>query len=162
MYKQLILLGIVMALVFSVSGCSKSPACEPVVAVTDIDYTSAPLTVPYTDIHDVFAENYSGADLSVELRDEIITEMQEKAVEIGEDPDVLYECIKATYSDWNERPHRIPCYAEKCVYESQPVWAIAFNRANGFEETSLSHFDLFFVSYATYDTLYHTGCFSTP
>ncbi|KPK64635.1 hypothetical protein AMJ83_00005 [candidate division WOR_3 bacterium SM23_42] len=162
MYKQLTLWGMLIALVFSMSSCSKSPACDPVVVVTDIDYTSAPLDVPYTNIHEVFADNYCGADLSVELRDNIITEMQEKAVEIGENPDVLYECIKATYSDWNERPHRIPCYAEKCVYESQSVWAIAFNRANSFEEASLSHFDLFFVSYATYDTLYHTGCFSTP
>ena len=162
MHKQLIPWSIVMVLVFFMSGCTKSPACEPVVVVTDIDYTSAPLAVPYTDVHQVFAENYSGADLSVDLRDDIITEMQEKAVEIGENPDVLFECIKATYPDWNERPNRIPCYAEKCVYESEQVWAIAFNRANSFEETSLSHFDLFFVSYATYDTLYHTGCFSTP
>jgi len=142
------------------TGCRDSvPECDPIVVVTNTDYTADPTTVPYSDIHAVFAENYSGADLSIALRDEIIDRMEEKADLIGEEPATLYQCIRATYADWNERPNRIPCYAEKCRYENQAVWAIAFNRANSFDETSLEHFDLYLVSYSTYDTLYHTGCF---
>lgn len=142
-------------------GCKSAPECEPVVIVTNTDYTSNPETVPFTEIHEVFAENYAGADLSIALRDELITQMQGKAEEINEDPAVLYQCIRATYSVWDERPNRIPCYAEKCMYEGQSTWAVAFNRANSFDETSLEHFDLYFVSCTSYDTLYHTGCFST-
>ena len=151
---------IVLGVAVILAGCTSTPECDPVVVVTDTDYTSEPETVPFTEIHGVFAENYSGADLSIELRDELINRMQEKADDIGEDPLVLYNCIRATYAEWDARPYRIPCYAEKCMYQDQDTWAIAFNRANGFDETSLSHFDLYFVSYASYDTLYHTGCFS--
>jgi hypothetical protein len=161
MKRPLTYFGALMALVIILPSCTSELECEPVVVVTDIDYTSDPLSVPYTDVHQVFAENYSGADLSLELRAEIIESMREKAIGVGEDPDILYECIRATYPDWNTRPDRIPCYAEKCVYTNESIWAIAFNRANSFEEATLGHFDLFFVSYATYDTLYHTGCFST-
>ena len=74
-----------LAIAILLSSCTSEPGCEPVVVVTDIDYTSDPMSVPYTDIHQVFAENYSGADLSAELRAEMITMMQEKAIEVGED-----------------------------------------------------------------------------
>jgi hypothetical protein len=149
-----------LLLAFTMTGCKDSvPECDPIVIVTNTDYTSDPTTVPYNEIHDVFAQYYSGADLSIALRDEIIERMEEKADLIGEDPTTLYQCIRATYADWNERPSRIPCYAEKCMYENQVIWAIAFNRANSFDETSLEHFDLYFVSCTTNDTLYHTGCF---
>ena len=40
----------------------------------------------------------------------------------------------------------IPCYAELAVYNDTEVWALAFNRANSFEETSLRHFEVYFVS----------------
>ena len=151
-----------MASLIIVFGCtSLALKCEPVVVVTGEDYTSDPLSVSYQEVHEEFAENYSGADLSIELRDEIIERMKEKAEELGEDPEILYQCIKVTYPDWTERPMRIPSYAEKCIYENESIWAIAFNRANSFEESSLGHFDLFFVASATYDTLYHTGCYGT-
>lgn len=152
---------LVCGLIIILHGCTATPEGEPVVIVTNTDYTSNPETVPFTEIHEVFAENYSGADLSIALRDELIARMQEKAADINEDPDVLYQCIRATYQEWNERPYRIPCYAEKCIYQNQAAWAIAFNRVNSFDETAAEHFDLYFVSYASYDTLYHTGCFST-
>jgi hypothetical protein len=161
MNKSKILWGIVLTFMVIVSGCTSSEDCEPVVIVTNTDYTSDPLSVPYHTTHEMFAETYAGADLSIELRTEIIERMRHKAEDIGEDQHILYQCIKSTYPDWNVRPHRIPCYAEKCWYQSQSIWAIAFNRANGFEEATLSHFDLYLVSYATYDTLYHTGCFGT-
>lgn len=143
-----------------VTSCTSDLECDPVVIITNADYTSNPETVPFTEIHEVFAENYTGADLSIELRDQLITRMQEKAIDIGEDPGVLYQCIRATYSIWDERPNRIPCYAEKCIFQDQTVWAIAFNRVNNFDETAAEHFDLYFVSYSSCDTLYHTGCFS--
>jgi hypothetical protein len=159
MRKASAFFGAFLAIAIILPSCTSEPECEPQVVVSDIDYTSDPMSVPYSDIHQVFAENYSGADLSAELRAEMIAIMREKAIEEGENPDILYECIIATYPDWNARPDRIPCYAEKCIYTDESTWAIAFNRANSFEEATLGHFDLFFVSYATYDTLYHTGCF---
>lgn len=160
MNKQMIFWGVLMVLIIILSGCTSSVLkCEPVVVVTDIGYTSDPLSVPYQEVHDEFAENYSGEDLSIELRDEIIESMREKAEELEEDAEILYQCIRATYPDWNERPNRIPCYAEKCIYENESIWAIAFNRANSFDESSLDHFDLFFVSNLTYEIRYHTGCY---
>jgi hypothetical protein len=161
MKKITIFWGLVLAVMVIVSGCTSIEDGEPVVIVTNTDYTYDPLSVPYSATHEIFASIYSGADLSAELRDEIIASMCRKAENIGEDPQILYHCIASTYPDWNTRPDRIPCYAEKCRYQGQSIWAIAFNRANSFDETSLSHFDLYFVSYATYDTLYHTGCFGT-
>lgn len=149
-----------LASIIIISGCGNSvPECDPIVIVTDTDYTADPTTVPYADIHAAFADTYSGADLSIALRGQIIERMEEKADLLGEDPAVLYQCIRATYDDWSERPNRIPCYAERCRYQNQTTWAIAFNRANSFEETSLGHFDLFLVSYTTYAVLYHTGCY---
>jgi len=141
------------------SSCTSTTDCEPVVIFTNTDYTYRPTSVPFTATHEIFAETYAGEDLSAELRSDIIEQMQHKAEDIGADPVILYHCIVATYPDWNTRPNRIPCYAEKCRYQSQTIWAIAFNRANSFDEASLSHFDLYLVSCATYDTLYHTGCF---
>jgi hypothetical protein len=149
-----------LALIFILTGCGNSvPECDPTVVVTNTDYTADPMTVPYASIHAVFADTYSGADLSIALRGEIIERMEEKAELLGEDPAILRQCIRATYADWDVRPDRIPCYAEKCRYQNQTTWAIAFNRANSFDESRLEHFDLYFVSYSTYDTLYHTGCF---
>lgn len=161
MNKRNIFWGIVLAFMVMVSGCTSTEDCEPVVVVTNTDYTYDPLSVPYSTTHEIFASAYSGADLSVELRTEIMQNIWRKAENIGEDPQILYHCIVSTYPDWNARPDRIPCYAEKCRYQGQSIWAIAFNRVNSFDEASLSHFDLYFVSYTTYDTLYHTGCFGT-
>ena len=147
------------AITVILSSCTSTDGCEPVVIYSNTDYTYDPASVPFTATHDIFAETYAGEDLSVELRSDLIEQMQRKAEDIGADPQILYQCIAATYPDWNTRPNRIPCYAEKCRYDGQTIWAIAFNRANSFDEPSLSHFDLYFVSHATYDTLYHNGCF---
>lgn len=160
--KITLILGMLcIATTIVISGCTSDVDCEPVVVYTNTDYSYDPTSVPYSSTHERFAENYCGADLSIELRNDIIAVMRDKAVNINEDPDVLYQCIVSTYPDWNVRPNRIPCYAEKCRYAGQTIWAIAFNRANSFEETSLEHYDLYFVSYATYDTLYHAGCFGS-
>ncbi|MGD9379552.1 MAG: hypothetical protein PVI51_03190 [candidate division WOR-3 bacterium] len=159
--KGRIFWGVLLTMTVIMIGCTSHEACEPVVIVTNTDYTYYPLSVPYSSTHDIFANAYSGADLSVELRGEIIESMWHRAEDLNEDPQILFHCIQSTYPDWHARPNRVPCYAEKCRYEGEYIWAIAFNRANSFEEPSLSHFDLYFVSYATYETLYYTGCFGT-
>jgi len=136
--------------------------CEPIVVVTDINYSSDPDAIPYYGIHNGFSENYSGSDLSIELRDRVIQHMVEKADELGENSSILYEAIKITYySDWETRPIRIPCYAEKAVYNGESIWAIAFNRANGFGESSLGHFNLYFVSISTLEAQWFAGCNAT-
>lgn len=159
MKKLLAILPLFFAALLLTGGCASELECEPVVVSTDIDYTLDPLSVPYEEIHEIFAETYTGEDLSVALRDDIIDRMCQFAEDIGEDPQTLRECISATYADWNERPNRIPCYAEKCIYLGQAIWAVAFNRANSFDESSLSHLDLYFVSCSTHEVLYSTGCY---
>ena len=148
-----------LGFVIIASSCSAELLCEPVVVVSNIDYVGQEYDLPYGEIHDEFAVTYSGADLSVSLRNDLIEVMENKADSLGEDPDVLYECVKATYEDWSERPDRIPCYAEKCLYDNEPVWAIAFNRANGFESQTLEHIDFFYMSCSRYDILYYGGCY---
>jgi len=134
--------------------------CEPTVVVTGINYSLNPNSVPYDDSHNIFTENYTASDLSIELRDKIIQSMMEKADELGENSTVLYEAIKVIYYDnWDEKPYSIPCYAEKAFYNNESVWVIAFNRANG--PGSIGHFDLYFVSISTLEAQYNSGCEST-
>ena len=134
--------------------------CEPIVKVTGHNYTDDPASVPYQDIHNKFAKNYTGSNLSSELRNLTIESMITQADELGENTTILYESIKVTYYDWETRPSRIPCYAEKAMYNNEQIWAIAFNRANGFED-GLGHFDLFFVSISTIEAQYVSGCNAT-
>ena len=134
--------------------------CEPIVKVTGYNYTGDPASVPYQDIHNKFAENYTGSNLSLELRNLTISSMLTQADELGENTNILYESIKVTYNDWETRPYRIPTYAEKAMYNNEQIWAIAFNRANGFED-GLGHFDLFFVSISTIEAQYVSGCKAT-
>lgn len=138
--------------------CASELLCEPVVVSTGADHTSDPQDLPFWGIHTEFAENYSGHDLSISLRHDVIQNMEDKADSLGEDAEILYDCVRATYEDWTIRPHRIPCYAEKCSYENVEVWAIAFNRANSFDEENLSHVDVFFMSCSSQEVLYYFGC----
>ncbi|HEX7320946.1 MAG TPA: hypothetical protein VF399_11415 [bacterium] len=133
--------------------------CEPDVVVTNIDYTSDPCSVPYGDAHQKFADNYYGTDLSFDLKNALVDRMAEIADSLGEDGDVLKECVIAAYGDsWDSQPMRIPCYAEKCVYDSSEVWAIVFNRENDYN-SNIVHFDLFFISLDTKAVLYTDGCY---
>ena len=135
--------------------------CEPVVIVTGLNYSSDPKSVPYGEIHSNFSQNYIGSNLSIELRDAIIQNMTEKANDLGENSTILFEAIKVIYNDsWNERPSRIPCYAEKAVYKNESVWVITFNRANSFE-VGIGHFDIYFVSIPIIKAQYVSGCNST-
>lgn len=131
---------------------------EPVVVVSGIDYYTNPLNVPYHDAHNAFADYYTGSDLCLELRAEIIEKMSARAESLYQNSDVLQDCIKAIYSDWSARPNRIPCYAERCLYDKFDVWAIAYNRANSFDEESVSHWDLVFVDCNTHLIVLWLGC----
>jgi hypothetical protein len=134
--------------------------CQPEVKVTGFNYTSNPSSVPYHNVHANFSGNYTGADLSVNLRNLTINSMLNQAKDLGENTTILYESIKVTYYDWKARPYRIPTYAEKAKYNNEWIWALAFNRANGFED-GIGHFDLYFVSISTIQAQYISGCNST-
>jgi hypothetical protein len=133
--------------------------CEPDVVITNIDYTTDPASVPYGDAHQRFADNYTGSDLSFDLKNTLVNRMAEIADSLGEDGDILKECVIAAYGDsWDSQPMRIPCYAEKCVYDSSEVWAIVFNRENDYNQ-NISHFDMAFVSISTRKILLWDGCY---
>jgi len=135
--------------------------CEPVVVVSGLNYSSDPKSVPYGESHSNFSQNYTGSDLSIELRDAIIQNMFEKTNDLGENSTILIEAIKIIYNNcWYERPTRIPCYAEKAVYNNESVWVIAFNRANGFEG-GIGHFDIYFLSIPIIKAQYISGCNAT-
>jgi len=134
--------------------------CEPTVVVTGINYSSNPNNIPYNEAHTRFKENYTGSDLSIELRNAIVQNITEKVEQLGENSPIIYEAIKVTYGDWKERPMMIPCYAEKAIYNDEPVWIIAFNRCNGFEG-DIGHYDIFYVSIQTLETQWYTGCNSS-
>lgn len=134
--------------------------CKPEVKVTGINYTSNPFSVPYQNVHANFSGNYTGTNLSVELRNLTVNSMLNQAKDLGENTTILYESIKVTYYDWDARPYRIPTYAEKAKYNNEWIWALAFNRANGFED-GIGHIDLYFVSISTIQAQYISGCNST-
>lgn len=135
--------------------------CEPVVVVTGYNYSSDPKSVPYGEIHSYFSQNYSGSDLSIELRDVIIKNLTDKIFELGENSTILFEAIRVIYNNtWDKRPTRIPCYAEKAFFENESVWVIAFNRANSFVG-GIGHFDLYFVSIPILKAQYISGCNSS-
>jgi hypothetical protein len=84
--------------------------------------------------------------------------MTKKTNDLGGNSTILFEAIKVIYNDsWNERPTRIPCYAEKAFYKNESVWVIAFNRANNFEG-GIDHFDIYFVSIPIIKAQYISGC----
>jgi hypothetical protein len=172
MDKQLTI-GVVLILSILLCGCVSNTGkennletdielnCEPLVVITGYNYTSNPESVPYEEIHSFFAQNYTGSDLSIELRDVIIQNITDKAFGLGENSTILFEVIKVIYNDtWDKRPTRIPCYAEKAFYENESVWIIAFNRANSFIE-GIHHFDIYFVSIPIIKAQYITGCNSS-
>ncbi|MBN1539059.1 MAG: hypothetical protein JW939_02860 [Candidatus Thermoplasmatota archaeon] len=131
---------------------------SPEVNVTSTDYSGSPYSVPYHGVHDRFSAAYTGSDMSAALRDRLMEVMEEKADDLGENGTILGYCIEETYDDMDERPNRIPTYAEKCLWKGEDVWAVAFNRCNGWED-GIGHFDLFFVSIESVENLYITGCY---
>jgi hypothetical protein len=131
---------------------------QPEVRATGIDYTNDPLSIPYTDVHDRFSQVYSGEDLSVEFRDALVERMKEMVSDLGEDEEVFGYCIEELYDDMEARPNRVPTYAEKCTFKGEDSWAIAFNRCNGWED-GIGHFDLYYLSIGTIETIYVTGCY---
>ena len=84
--------------------------------------------------------------------------MEDKAEDLGENGTILSYCIEETYEDMDQRPNRIPTYAEKCLLNGEDVWAVAFNRCNGWED-GIGHFDLYFISISDIEHIYVTGCY---
>jgi len=171
--KKQLTIGIVLLLTVLICGCVSNIDkennlgtdielyCEPVVVITGYNYSMDPKSVPYGEIHSFFAQNYTGSDLSIELRDVIIQNITDKAFELGENSTILFEVIKVIYNyTWDKRPTRIPCYAEKAFYDNESVWVIAFNRANSYVG-GIGHFDLYFVSIPIIEAQYISGCNSS-
>jgi len=125
---------------------------DPEVVVSEEDYAENPTSLPFQEAHGEIADAYSGNDLSIELRDELIEKMKTQAEELGEDPEVLFEAIKTIYNEsWERKPGMIPSYAEKCYYDVEAVWAIVFNRAN-VPDGDLGHYNGYFVSIERLET----------
>ncbi len=144
--------GIVMILssFIILSGCISE--AEPEVVVSEKDYAEDPDPLPWRDAHENISDAYSGSDLSIELRDELIDDMKQQAEELGEDPEVLFKAIKTVYNEsWEKKPMIIPCYAEKCYYDGDEVWAIVFNRANS-PDGDIDHYNGYFVSIKRLET----------
>lgn len=133
---------------------------DPVVKATNHNYTDDPRSVPYQDIHEKFSSEYRGSDLNTDFRDALSERMSELAEDLSENGTLLRECVNATYDDLDQRPNRIPTYAEKCTYKGEDIWAIAFNRCNGWED-GIGHFDLYFVSIPTIESGWVHGCNGT-
>ncbi|MGA1847982.1 MAG: hypothetical protein ACMUHB_01455 [Thermoplasmatota archaeon] len=131
---------------------------EPVVKVTGIDYSDDPMAISYMDVHDQFSEAYTGEDLSVALRDALVERMKVLVSSLGEDEEIFGYCMNEIYEDMTARPNRIPTYAEKCIFKGEDSWAIAFNRCNGWED-GIGHFDLYYLSIGSIETIYVTGCY---
>ena len=145
---------------FRIRSLSTGLELDPVVKATGHDYTGDPGSVPYQDIHDEFSSKYRGSDLDAEFRDALSQRMSELAEDLGENGTLLGKCVNATYEDLTVRPNRIPTYAEKCIYNGENIWAIAFNRCNGWED-GIGHFDLYFVSVPAIEAGWVHGCNST-
>ena len=170
MKKQFTII-IILLIVVLLSGCVSNNEknliedielkCKPVVLVTGLNYSSDPKSVPYGESHSNFSQNYTGNDLSIELRDVITQNIIEKAKDLGENSTILFEAIKVIYNNsWDKRPTKIPCYAEKAVYKNESVWIIAFNRANSYEG-GIGHYDIYFVSVPIIEAQYISGSNST-
>ncbi len=72
---------------------------DPEVVVSEKDYAEYPTSLPFQEAHGEIADAYSEEDVSIDLRDELIGKMKEQAEELGEDPQELFEAIKAVYGE---------------------------------------------------------------
>lgn len=146
MKEMLRVLGIVILLLSSIflSGCLSENNTEAEtnteVVVSEKDYAEDPDSLPWRDAHKNVSNEYSGSDLSEELRNELMEDMKKQTEELGEDPEILFKAIKTIYNNsWERKPNMIPSYAEKCYFDGEEVWAIVFNRANS-PDGDLSHY----------------------
>jgi hypothetical protein len=130
----------------------------PEVNVTTVDYYGDPYSLPHQGVHNRFSAVYSGSDLDIALRNKLIDVMEDKAFNLNENGTILRYCIEETYEDMDQRPNRIPTYAEKCLWNDEDVWAVAFNRCNGWED-GIGHFDLYYISIQDIEHIYVTGCY---
>ncbi len=143
---------VILLTLILLTGCLSEAEAGPEVEVSEKDYAEDPYYLPYRSAHKNISDAYSGSDLSTELRDELIHKMKTEAEALGEDPEILFEAIRTIYNEsWDEEPMMIPCYAEKCYYDGEEVWAVVFNRANT-PDGDLDHFNGYYVSMELLDT----------
>ena len=155
---------------------------EPEVIVTNKNYHQSNFSSTFAepDIWDEFNEVYGGK-YSDNLRNEIIESMGSQASELGEDPDVLEKCLKATGQFDSSNNNRLPCYAEKAYYEyytnhkgkddyeieelngtdlgptqNDPCWIIVINWGIGDEP--LGHIKTYAISTEDFSVLYYITC----
>jgi hypothetical protein len=116
-----------------------SMSLEPEVIVTNTNYHQSNFSSTFAepDIWDEFNEEYGGRT-SDNLRDEITESMKEQAKDLGEDPDVLEKCLKATGFFDSSNNNRLHCYAEKANYE----YYINYKGKDDYEINELNETDL--------------------
>jgi hypothetical protein len=95
-----------------------SMTLEPEVVVTNRLWGQINFSRGYgtPDIWYEFDETYT-SKYSDKLLTEIIESMKEQAEDLGEDPELLEECLLATDQFDDSEYHKLPCYAEKARYE---------------------------------------------
>jgi len=106
-----------------------------------------PKHLSYYEIHTTFAEYYVGNDITNELRDTLVDNLMFQAGNQGYDNSSLLKAFNVVYSNWSERPTRIPCLVT-FVIEGENITqiGIAFNRAVRFDEFQLYQDDIFVFS----------------
>lgn len=127
-----------------------------------------------------FNEEYGGR-YSDRLPEAVIKSMKDQAKELGEDPEVLGQCLDATGQFDESGNNRLPCLAEKAKYEYytahigkdwheieelnkselgeteiEPCWIIVINW--GISEEPLGHIKIYIISAIDFEILYYVTC----
>jgi hypothetical protein len=101
----------------------------------------------WTDFCDTYKDKYSG-----NLRSAVIADMERQAEELGEDPEILKDCIAAA----GEEGIKLPCLAEKAKFNNSDVWIIV--SAWGVDKGDLGHICFHIVDTSTFSVLHVESC----
>jgi hypothetical protein len=130
----------------------------PVVRITNNNNSERNLSIlDYNSIRDNFTKAYNG-NYSDELREKIEDIMRNKTIELGEDPEILFNCINATGTYKKSVFSRLylPFLAEKAKFDDKDVWILAF--IWGFQKDDLIHHRFYVIDYKTYEELFYFSC----
>jgi hypothetical protein len=159
-----------------------SMSLKPEVIVTNNDYHQSNFSNTFEEpaiwgeFNDVYGGKYSD-----DLRKDIFESMKSQASDLGEDPNVLEECLMATGQFDEVNNNRLPCYAEKAIYEYyvnhkgktdfdigdmnemtlgpteiESCWIIVINWGMGGEP--FGHIKTYVISTEDYSVLYYLTC----
>jgi hypothetical protein len=125
----------------------------PEVRISDNNYNESDMGNYFWEppIWDKFCEAYANK-YSEKLQATVILDMKRQAKELGEDPEILGECINAS----KESGVRLPCLAEKAQFDNNDVWIIVY--AWGFDKEDLGHIRFFAIDMNTYEELHFQTC----